>query len=262
MRSRTLKLLTLIFSLMWMSKAFSALLIGIDCPTEVYTHELFTCRVYATPMNESLDVKLFIHSAEGFFEVLKPVQVEFNAEPMALKSFDVNCWAGEESGVDALTVDATYGGKKTGALAGIKIGEPSLKAFFETVTAEAGKTKTMKVTLKGKGYDVHVKLVSPTSSISVSEPVYIDEVDGSKKIQLSLTPSPTALGSYTLYLYLSFVDEKGTHVLRYKVSVWVNPSFYFIGILFAALLAVVFLAYLGYRHWRGKKGKGKPSEAQ
>ena len=262
MKSRTLKMLTLLFSLIWMSKAFSALLIGVDCPTEVYTHELFTCRVYATPMEEASEVKLFIHSAEGYFEVLKPVQVEFNAEPMALKSFDVNCWAGEESGVDALTVDATYDDKKTGALAGIKIGEPSLKAFFETVTAEAGKTKSMKVTLKGKGYDVHVKLVSPTSSISVSEPVYIDQIDGSKKVSLSLTPSPTALGGYTIYLYVDYVDERGTHTLRYKVSVWVNPSFYLVGILFAALLAVVFLAYLGYRRWRGKKEGGKPSEAQ
>lgn len=256
---KALKTLAMIFLLLMITNSgLAAILIGADCPGSVYSKELFTCKVYIFSLREEGTVSVYPHSAKGVFEVESPLELELNLEPQILESLEVNCWA-KETGADALVVDLENS-KKTGAVVPILVVEPSLKAFAETVTLEAGKTKEVEVKLRGEGYDVHVWLKSPTTSVDVSDGIYIDTVSGEKEVRFDITPSPTAFGSYTLFLYLSYVDERGQHVQKYKVSIWVNPSFYAVGIAIGALLAIVLLAYLVYRRWKGKKKE--PSEAQ
>ena len=251
---------TILAILFLISRSSAAVLLGADCPNQVYAHELFTCTVYCTTDSDQASVKLVIHSAEGHFDVLLPKVKEINVAFGELTRVDVNCWA-KEVGGDALVVDGEYDDKKIGALTAVKIAEPSVKAFFQTVTAQAGKTKVIKIRLRGNGDDIHVKLVSPTSSIAVEGEGYIEMLNGEKTLEFRITPAPTAVGSYRLQLLLDYIDDTGSHVLEYEVPVWVNPSFVLVGGVFLALLVVLAIVYLFYRRLSGGKKK-EANEAQ
>ncbi|NPA86424.1 MAG: hypothetical protein GXO00_00225 [Candidatus Diapherotrites archaeon] len=244
-----------------MTTVWSSVLLGIDGPTEAYSHEIFPCFIYVSAYEGEHDVRLYPHDADGLFEVLSPI-VELNVEPYTVESVEINCWA-KDAGVDALVVDAEYDGKKLASLYPLRFVNPPVAVSYPTLSLEAGRSGTLEVKVSGEALNLRLWLESPTSSITVSDPVDLGDLSGEKTAEFVVTPSPTAVGAYKLYLYVSYVDERGRHLLRYEVDVWVNPSFILLAIGLALLFLILVTAYIGYKRWKGdKKEIQPPIEAQ
>ena len=242
------------------SFSLGAVLIGAECPSTIYQHELTACRGYITTTGEEGTIYIYPHSANGLFEAEQPV-IEINLEPAAISEVNINIWA-SEIGKDALILDYSFSGRKGSSITEVNISGAPILVSVPQISGEAGKRKDFTVKIQGTAVDVNLWEETTTPTVETSPPVRIGALDGSAEADFYIIPSPHYIGKLPLFIYVSFKDETGTHVLKYETDIWINPSFGMITAFGAGFILIVGLAYLAYKSYKRKRHKKKPNEAQ
>lgn len=236
--------LLMILLMMMISLTFEVLavpLIGIECPPEVYAHEIFSCKVLLTSTE----------GGEATFTLKgeKPLVVTGNLNtvlrPGTVVEKEINLWA-EDVGRGRVFV---YG-KDCGAFADVELVNPPLSVVVDKTELEPGKENKLEVFLVGNAHAVSVWVEGP-STFSFDGKRVVGEVEGRKSIVIEVTVPPYAFGEHVLDVYVSFADSRGIHVLKYPVRINISFPVWVLGL----LVAIVLLAYLLYRRKKGKEGK-------
>lgn len=218
-------------------------LVSADCPESVYAYELFTCKV--TLYNDSKTDTVLDYAVRFDKKRAIPTSAEERKEvtipAFTKKTIEVNVWA-RNMGSDVFIFEYGYG--KIDRLYGkvVTITSAPLHVDLDSINVTAGQRNTVKAEIVGKGYFVQLTVDYPPSMVGTSR-VDVGDVEGAKPVTLEITPDPYAIGATEIDVYISFSDEKGSHVLLQKIPVNVSPSYQLIGavIVFAAvLLAVAF----------------------
>ncbi len=219
----------------------SQLLIGSDCPSDMYMEEEVRCYIIVSSTKPD-SYLLSLYFAEGKGTVY-PTELEVSASSTP-SFYEITVWS-SDAGKDALIVNY----KKDAYVKNVVFHVPPVVVYYPHVTANPGKRSSFDIRVSGEADNVVITFETP--DILVVEPDRIDVgyLEGEKTYTVYISPSLSALGTYETEMLISFTDERGYHTIRKRVQVTVTPD-----ITTLALVGLILLALVGifYVMWRKK----------
>lgn len=239
-------IITAMIMLNVLPSAFANVFVSVDCPEDVYAHELFKCNVILyNDSKDDVDLQYAVRFSKGrALPISSNEKGEVNIPAFTKKEIDVNLWA---SGMGGDVFIFEYGHGKIEKLAGdvMTIVSAPIRINIDSISATAGQKNTVKTEVVGEGYFVKVQVDYPPS-IMGTPGFDLGDVEGTRPITIHITPDPYATGERAVDFLISFSDERGNHTLLQRVPINVAPSYHLIGAavaLVALLLALAFFAY-------------------